>query len=908
MPTILDLRTYSADGILTDGTSIHIRAIRSDDRARLLDHFGRLSPESSYFRFMGLKRSLTDADLDTFTELDYVRNFGLVATLQDQTDERIIGVGRYMAVGGDGAKRAEVAFAIDDAHQGQGIGTLLLEHLARIARANGIDELEATVLTSNSRMLEVFAKSGFALRRSMEAGVVTVHFRTEDTEELLNRSLYRERLAASQSVGRLLKPKSVAVIGASQDRRKIGGAIVANLKAGGFTGEIYPVNPGSSEVQGISAFASVSAVKTPIDLAVICVPAQAVESVVHDCAAAGVHGLVVITSGFSEVSGDGRSLQERVLQFVRGCGMRMVGPNCMGVINTDPAVRLNATFAPIPPIPGNIGMLSQSGALGIAILDQARTRDIGISSFVSVGNKADVSSNDLLAYWADDPYTQVILLYLESFGNPDKFARLAKSVSQRKPIVAVKSGRSNAGRRAALSHSASLASLDVAIDALFEQCGVIRTDTLEQFLDVAEVLSTQPLPPGPNVGVVTNAGGPAILLADACEGGGLVLPELSATTQTALKGFLSPKAAFSNPVDMTAAATPQDYERTMTLVAGDPNIDSLVVIYIPPLVSDPVEIASGIARGAAAVPAGKPLVNVFLSSERPPRQFNEGPRGRLPQYSFPENAAMALGAAYRYARWRNRPTGTRFTFSDQARLGIRQTVNRLLAGLNQSAWIEPKDLKPLLLQAGIDLALAEQTTIDMAGAVARQMGFPLVAKVVSRDVVHKTDVGGVIMGLRSVEEVNAAVRTLVERMSRVGKRLDGVLLQRQIDEGIEALVGATDDPTFGKIVVCGLGGVAVEIIKDVSFRVPPITDIDAADMIGALRSSRLLDGFRGSPPADREALKTLICRVSALVEMVPEIVELDLNPVRLLPPGRGLIALDARMRLDPAARFRQVLL
>jgi acetyl coenzyme A synthetase (ADP forming)-like protein len=895
---INDLRHYAARAILADGSSIRVRAIVPEDREKLLDHFGRLSPESAYFRFMAPKKRLTDADLDRFTVLDYVRNVGLVASRLEHDNERVIGVGLYAATGGEHPESAEVAFAVDDEHQGRGVGTLLLEHLVRIARANGIGRLEADVLSTNNRMLGVFSRSGFVVAQSTESGVVRVWFAIEETEQFLSKSLYREKLAAAASISRLLNPKSVAIIGASHDTGKIGGAILSNLKRG-FTGGIYPINPHALEIQGLKVFSDLNAVGEPIDLAVICVPAEAVEDAVKQCAATGVHGVVVITSGFSEVSGEGRAVQDRIVELVRSSGMRMVGPNCMGIINTDPAVGLNATFAPIMPRAGNIGMLSQSGALGIAILDQARVRNIGLSSFISAGNKADVSGNDLIAYWADDPRTKAIVLYLESFGNPRKFARLTPSVARQKPIVAVKSGRSAAGRRAAMSHSASLASLDVAVEALFEQTGVIRTNTLEELFDVVALLSSQPVPAGPRVGVVTNVGGPAILLADACEARGLRLPELDSSTVAELRSFLSARAGFSNPIDMTAAAGADDFERTMAVVASDPNVDSLVVIYIPPMVTEPVEIARAIARGAAAVPAGKPVACVFMSSQGHPAELSAGPRGPLPCYSFPENAAIALEAANRYGLWRNRPTGKTLKLDQGAEDTIRAVVDRVLAGTDGPRWVAPEQLSAMLAAAGIDVAIAEQSGVEDAPAVAERIGFPLVAKIVSPDVIHKSDVGGIVMGLHSAAAVEAAVQRLKRRMDELGKRLEGILLQREVTEGIEALVGVTTDPTFGPLVVCGLGGVTVELVKDVAFRLHPVTDVDAAEILGSLRSSPLLDGYRGAPAGDRSALIAIVRKISALIEIVPEIIELDLNPVKVLAPGEGAIVIDARMRLAP---------
>jgi acetyl coenzyme A synthetase (ADP forming)-like protein len=889
---------YSADEVLRDGGSIHIRAIRADDKERLVNHFSRLSAQSVYFRFFRAKKRLTDTELANFTELDFVRQAALVATLRQDGAEKIIGVGRYAVVNdGGGVRRAEVAFAVADDHQGRGIGTLLLEHLVPIARANGITEFEADVLGENSRMLEVFARSGLRVKRSLEDGVFHVTFATEETEEFTEARGQRERRAAAQSVRAFLNPRSVAIVGASRRAGTIGAALVANVKHCGFTGAVYPINPQAAAIEGLRAYPSVGAIGTPVDLAIIAVPAAAVESVVADCARAGTRGVVVISSGFAEASAAGRAAQERLTELVRGSGMRMVGPNCMGVLNTDPAVSLNGTFAPAWAPAGNIGMLSQSGALGLAILDYVGKLNIGISTFVSVGNKADVSGNDLLSYWAEDPRTEVIVLYLESFGNPRKFARIAPEIAREKPIVAVKSGRSAAGTRAASSHSAALASLDVAVDALFAQAGVIRTDTLEELFDVAVLLSTQPVPVGPRVGVVTNAGGPGILLADACDAHGLVLPELTPATLDTLRAFLPAQAGLSNPVDMLAEATPDDYARTIAAVGVDPNVDALVVIYIPPLITKPEEVAAAVAQAAGAVPAQKPVLSVYISSTGAPAELSAGPRGRLPSYSFPENAAQVLAAVERYGRWRRRPRGKTLTLDRFAQSAIRAVVDRVLAGADGPQWLRPRDLAAVLWAAGISLAAAEETTVADAVETAERLGYPLVAKAIAPDLVHKSDVGGVIMGLESAHAVATAVDTLVERMRVIGTRLDGILLQRQIGGGIEALVGVTTDPTFGPLVVCGLGGVLVELLHDVAFRLSPVSDVDADEMIGKLRAGKLLDGYRGAPPGDRAALMQVILRVSALVEILPELRELDLNPVKVLAPGQGVVVVDGRMRL-----------
>jgi acetate---CoA ligase (ADP-forming) len=896
---LADPSLYQSEEILRDGRSILVRAIHPDDKDRLREHFKGLSSESIYSRFMGIKRELSDADLKRLTEVDFHDHVGLVATLSDGGRERFIGVGRYIRK--PGTSRAEVAFAVIDEHQGRGIGSLLLEHLRRIAQAGRIEGFEAEVLSNNQRMLEVFAQSGFKVARSFDSGTVHVHFPIGETPEFRAMSVARERAAAARSIARLVNPRSVAVIGASRTADKIGGAILANLIRDGFTGAIFPINPKATEIHGLRAYPNVSAIDEKIDLGVICVPAAAVEAAVADCIRAEVGNLVVVASGFAEVSEEGLNLERRICSAVRAAGMRMVGPNCMGLINTAPAVSLNATFAPVTPAQGNVAMFSQSGALGISMLDYARARNLGVSSFISAGNRADVSSNDCLAYWAQDPATAVIVLYLESFGNPVKFARIAPAVARQKPIVAVKAGRTTAGKRAASSHSAALANLDVAVEALFEQVGVIRTNTLQELFDVVALLSSSPLPPGPRVGVITNAGGPGILLADACEAHGLALPKLTDDTLAALQAYLPVRSGFINPIDMTAGASPEEYARTIELVGADTNIDSLVVIYIPPMLTRPEQIADAIARGAAAVPAAKPVLSVFLSSERAPARIHSGARGTIPTYEFPENAALALAAAWRYARFKQRPQGAAETLDAHALASIRAVIDRTLEGAMAPRWLSHGETANLLAAVGVEAAAAEEVLPDEVGAAAARVGFPIVAKAIASGVVHKTEVGGVIMNINSAGEAEEAARTLQERMSAAGARLERVLLQLQVDGGIEMLVGMTSDATFGPLLVCGMGGVNAELQKDAAFRLPPVTDFDAAQMLTELRISRLFEGYRGGPLGDRDALIQLIMRISALAEAAPELSELDLNPIKVLTPGQGAIVIDARMRVRPLA-------
>jgi acetyl coenzyme A synthetase (ADP forming)-like protein len=893
------------DVILKDGGSIRLRALVPSDRAAVGAFFRDLSPASRRHRFFGARRELPDTEIERITGGHPETSLAFAAVTEQDGRECIVGIAELALDGsvqkphdGEGA-RAEFAVAVADAHQDRGIGTLLLERVATAARKAGIDELEAFVLRDNREMLEVFERSGFAIRGSGDGDMEKLVFPTAETESFLAASLERDRLAARESVRAFFEPSSVAIVGASRREGTIGHAILDNLKKSGFGGPVYAVNPSATEILGVPSFPSLSAIGKPVELVVIAVPASEVEAVVSECARVHARGVVVISSGFGEVAPEGRQREVHLRRLVRNAGMRLVGPNCMGVLNAARDAPLNATFCPVWPPEGNVSMLSQSGALGIAMLDYASKLNIGVAKFVSVGNKADVSGNDLLSYWADDPKTDVIVLYLESFGNARKFARLAPVVARKKPIVAVKSGRSAAGTRAAQSHSAALASVDVGIDALFEQAGVIRSNTLEELFDLVALLSTQPPPRGPRVGVVTNAGGPGILLADACEAHGLTLPSLSPETLEGLRRILPAQAGLSNPIDMIASATTEQYEQAMGLVGQDPNVDSLVVIYIPPLVTKPEEVARAIARGAARVPKDKPIATVFMSSKGAPPVLAEGPRGKIPSYSFPENAAISLAAALRHARFRARPPGKFVALGRERERAVRAIIERAARNLNGGrAWLSASDASSLLELAGIRLAAAKTTAPD-PDAVAREsesLGYPVVLKAVARGLVHKSDVGGVTIGLASREAVRDAAVRMKRSVESAGYPLEQFFVQEQLG-GIEGMVGVTADPGLGPIVVAGLGGVQVELLGDAAFRLPPVSDVDARDMLDSLRAKKVFDGFRGAPPGDRNAFVDVVCRISALVETAPEIVELDLNPVKILAPGQGAVVVDARIRI-----------
>ncbi len=876
--------SYHQEAVLRDGTSVVIRHVGKADLEAIKALFSRMSPTSIHHRFFAAKRELVPSDLVWLDRLDGDDEVALAAVLND----RVIGIGRYTVVE---PGIAEVAFDVADADQGRGIGTLLLEHLARIARARGLAAFRAEVEADNEQMLEVFGRSGFPVRDDLSKGIYRVEFPIAESQRFVRVAADRERRAAAKSLRSVFSPQSVAVIGASRTPGSIGRAILDNLIRDGYHGPIYPIHPEAKELSGRRCYASIGAVGEPVDLAVISVPARAVEGVIAECAAAKVRSVVVITAGFAETGA--RDAEAHLRELVRGAGMRMVGPNCMGVLST--WSNLDATFSPVYPPRGNVSMATQSGALGLAMLDHARELELGIADFVSIGNKADVSVNDVLAYWHDDPHTRVIALYLESFGNPRTFARLAPEVARDRPIVAVKSGRSAAGTRAAASHSAALASLDVGIDALFGQCGIIRVDTLEQMFDVVSLLASQPVPHGNRIGVVTNAGGPGILLADACEAQGLVLPKLTDETLAELRAILPQEAGLANPIDMIASAPPHHYERVIKIVGNDPNVDAVVAIYVPPLVTRPEDVAAAIARGAAAIPKSKPIATVFMSSRGTPEVLSRGERGAIPSYSYPENAAMALASAMRYGAWRRRPQGQQVRLPPDEEQAVRAWVARARTKYPGGGWVTFEELAELLSVIGVRVADARTVAPDPASAVeaARELGFPVVLKAIAPNLVHKTDVGGVALDLDDTNAVANAATVMLERVSA-----SGLLVQKQLGKGVEALVGVTSDPSLGPLLVAGIGGTAVELYKDVAFRVTPVTDADTRDMLDQLRGRALLDGFRGAPPADRDALAAVLQKIAALAEVMPELRELDLNPVIVHRPGEGAVAVDGRLRLS----------
>jgi acetyl coenzyme A synthetase (ADP forming)-like protein len=777
-------------------------------------------------------------------------------------------------------------FAIAPALQGRGVGTRLLEMLARVAWTEDIRTFDAWVRRDNDPVMRMFLDSGYATERRLEDGYCLVTLSLAHTRAYQERAAERSETAATASMKSFFEPRTVAVVGASRERGKIGAELLHNLIDGGYTGRLVAVHPTATDIAGVPTVKRVTDVPGDVDMVVICVPAKLVSAVVDDCIQKKVKALVIITSGFAETGAAGRELEAELLERVRRAGIRMVGPNCMGLINTDPAVRLSATFARVSPPAGSVAMSTQSGALGLAILDYARELHIGLSTFVSVGNKADVSSNDLIQYWAHDPRTSVILLYVESFGNPRKFGQIARRVGRRKPIVAVKSGRSASGARAASSHTGALATSDAIVDALFRQAGVIRTGTLEELFDVAMLLANQPVPKGNRVAILTNAGGPGILAADACEAHGLTLPPLSESASHELRSFLAAEASVANPVDMIASATPENYERALATILADDAIDSVLVIFIPPLATKTEEVAAAVRRAATTRP-DKTVVGIFMSAKGAPPEV-----APIPSYQFPEAAAVALARAAEYGAWRAQPVSIVPEFDDANHDAVRTVVEQALE--RDGGWLTPAETQALLRDVGIGVAAQEVVTSEAdAVKAAAKLGYPVVIKAVGARIVHKTELKAVIVGVKDEAGVRAAWKDL---SARLGDMMTGVLVQEMVTGGVEMLVGVVEDPTFGPVLACATGGTSAELFADGQFRLHPLTEADAKDMINGLRGAPLLRGYRGAAPADEAALADALLRLSTMVGWCPEIQELDINPLLVLP--RGVRAVDARIRID----------
>jgi acetyl coenzyme A synthetase (ADP forming)-like protein len=869
--------TDVVDVILRDGSTLRLRPPTEGDADAMLGFFRDLSQQSLYLRFHGFPR-LGPELVEQMIEPDWHERGALLGSVVEDGAEKVVALASYVRL--REPTTAEAAFAVADSFQQRGIGTRLVEQLAARAARHGLDRFVAEVVADNRKMLGVFESLGFELTRELEGGEVEVAFPIERTEHFEERVSERDHVAVTASLEPFFEPATVAVVGASRRRGTIGGELFRNILEADFVGAAYPVNRDGVPVAGVRGYRSIAEVPEPVDLAVLCVPATGVLEVAEEALHARVRALLVISAGFAETGSEGAERQERLLALVRAHGARLIGPNCLGI--AVPGRGLDATFASRSSPPGSIGFSSQSGALGLALLEAAVTRGLGLSAFVSIGNKADVSTNDLLEWWEDDEATEAILLYVESFGNPRKFGRIARRVARRKPILALKSGTSASGQRAASSHTAALAGSEAAVDALFEQAGVIRAASLEELIDAAVLLSGQARLEGRGVAILTNAGGLGILCADACDAAGLELPALGDDTVEALGAILPAEATLRNPVDMLGSATAESYERALPMLLADPHVSAVIVLFVPAVSATADEVALAVAETARRLDGTKPVLAVVMSSDGVPHAL----RGshHVSAFAYPESAARALGRVADRAEWLRRPQGAvpELDGVDHAR-----AAEIVAASLERSedAWLEPATVRELLLAYGVPL-VPERVAASPEEAVsaARELGYPAVVKAAAPGA-HKTETGGIALDLADDAAVAAAA-------TRVGTP---VIVQPMLSGGAELLAGIVQDPVFGPLVAFGPGGVFAELIGEAAFRIAPLTDLDAEELVTRGKAGRLVAGFRGAPPADRAALEDLVHRLARLGEDFPAVAELDLNPVLALPDR--CVAVDARVRV-----------
>jgi len=884
------------DVLLSDGSTARIRPIRPDDAQGVVALHSRLSPESIRLRFFAPHPLLSDTEIAFLVDHTTPDRLALVAERGDQ----LLAIAQYDRAPDE--EDAEVAFLVDDAHQGIGLATILLEHLASVARGHGIRRFVAVTLPENRAMRDVLWHVGFTPRTTHKAGEVRVVLDISPSPAAAAAADERDRSSIVHSMARLLQPTAIAIVGAGRKPGGIGHEIVRNLVESGFQGPLYPVNPNARSVASIPCWPSVDALPAGVDLAVVAVPAVDVLEVVRACGRKAITGLVVVSAGFAETGPDGARVQRQVVRLAHSFGMRLIGPNCFGVINTDPQVSMNATFSADLPMRGTVGFASQSGGLGIAILGEAAHRGLGLSSFVSMGNKGDVSGNDLLTWWEQDKATDVILLYLESFGNPKKFNRIARRVGRTKPIVAVKAGRSNAGTRAASSHTAAMASSDQAVEALCRQTGVVRVDTIEELFDVSEVLAHQPLPGGRRVAIVSNAGGPGVLAADACVARGLEVPELSEGLKVALAGILAAGAGVTNPIDLIASATADQYRQVLELLMASGEIDAVVVIFTPPLVTRAEDVAAAVRAvvdSADGASPAIPIVASFLGSEAATAVMRAA-RRPIPCFMYPETAVRALAGAVHYGVWRASAPGhlPELEGADPNR------ARRLVA-----AAVEPADIGPgaatgwltgdraLAVLEAYGIPTVRTVRVNAAGdaaRAAREIGFPVALKADGPGILHKTEHGGVHLGLASESAVIEAFEIMADS---IGPEMLGAVVQPMAPDGVETIAGFVRDPSFGALVLFGLGGTAAELLGDHVVRLAPLTDVDAREMVLGIRGAPLLTGYRGSEPLDTDRIIDLVLRLGRLAEDLPELAEADCNPVIVSPLGP--LVVDARIRVAP---------
>jgi len=882
------------DALAADGGIVRLRPVTPTDASALAALHDRGSPDSLRLRFFGVPgQSVLAEEVERLVRPAADDHDVVVA----EEGGVLIGVASYERRPPDDA-RAEFAVFVDEAHHGRGVGTLLLEHLAAGARRRGVTELIGEVLAGNTRMLRLANELDGRSSLHLDDGVIDVILRTSLDAGAIAVADARDRVAQTASLRPLLAPRAVAVVGVGREPGGIGHATLQALVEFGFdTSSLYAVNPRATAILGVPSLPSFAAIPETVDLAVISVPAAAVADVLADAGAAGVRAAVILSAGFGEAGERGGQAQAELVWIARRHGIRLVGPNCLGVLNTDPAVRLAATFSPVLPPPGGLALASQSGAVGIAVLDHAARTGTGVSSFVSLGNKADVSGNDLLSYWFDDPATTAVALYLESFGNPRRFARIARALARRKPVIAVFSGRSVAGQRAGVSHTAAAASPDVAVDTLSAQAGIIRTDHLGELLDAARMLTDQPLPGGDRLAILGNAGGVNVLAADAADPAGLRVPQASDGLRLQLGRLV---AGAGNPLDLGAAATPAAFADAYDLIAASDEVDMVLVVVAATRANDIDAVLAALAP-LADRHRGLPLAVVVLGADGP---TSVGDRC-APIFDLPERAVAALGKAARYAAWRREPLGAQPQLPGVDTAMARRTVKAALE--RDGGWQPQTRIAEILGHYGIPIVPTATAPGEHAAvAEASHLGYPVALKSADPNLVHKSDIGAVKLRLADENAVRAAYRDIA---TALGAEEPAVLVQPMATGQVELVAGIVHDPLFGSLVMVGLGGVHTDLFADRAFRLVPMTDRDAGRMWRSLRAAPLLTGYRGSPRVNIAAVEDLLLRLGRLAEELPEVAELDLNPVFVSTDGA--VVIDAKMHLaevgaEPDATLRQL--
>jgi acyl-CoA synthetase (NDP forming)/RimJ/RimL family protein N-acetyltransferase len=870
-------RHWEADVLLRDGRTAHIRPIRPEDRELLVEFYSRVSDQSKYYRFFSPMPQLSERDLTRFTHVDHRDRVAFILLVAGQ----MIAVGRYDTIK---PGLAEVAFLVEDRHQGRGIGQLLLEHLAQAGRERGVEKFIAEVLPDNQAMIHTFRDAGYQVKSAFEDGVMELEFAIDPTETAIGVMQQREHRAESASIERFFKPRSVAVIGASRKQDTIGQVLVRNLVLGDFTGRIHVVNPNADSVAGMPAWDSVGEIPGEVDVAVVAVPAEAVQDVVLDCAAKGVHGLVVISSGFAETGEEGRARQRKLVGLSRSYGLRLIGPNALGIINTDPAISLNASLSRVMPTRGRAGFFCQSGALGSAILEKVANRGLGLTTFVSAGNRADVSGNDLLQYWEEDAATEVILLYLESIGNPRKFSRIARRVSRRKPIIAVRSGRTSQG--VPMGHAVrKIAAPTEAVDAMFRQAGILQVESLEEMFDVAQLMAHQPLPRGRRVAVVGNSDALGLLAVDAANSVGLVV---------------------NKQVALGAEATAEDFEDALDAAIDDPEVDAIVAIYIPPLNVSGEDVANVLA--AVGEQSDKPIVSTFLGTEGVPELLrvpdvagSAAGRGSVPSYPAVEAAVRALARVVEYAVWLRTPQVPSAVDEEVDLTAAREMVGRWLIDHPEGKDLDHEEQRQLLAAYGIELWDSRPVaTLEQAVAAGEELGWDVVLKATADHLRDRPDLAHVWRNIDSAAEMTDAWESLNDIITE--PETAGFVVQRNAPPGVPVGVSTMEDPLFGPVISFGIGGPLTELLGDRSYRIPPLADHDAQDMIREIKASPILFGYRGSEIVDVGGIEQLVKRVAQLQNDLPQVRQLQLPLV--LAGAHGLSVLGASIRIEPVVDAR----